>query len=329
MKTPKLLVIVAFVCLMAFLNVSIFAQTAQAEPKPGLQMVQFLRASLKAEGYKAKRDGDDLIIEDQVVLKEAFTVQDLEDWEDIQFLVGPEEPENSEDVSAEDVSAEDILQLKQCLDAADFLFTVSNGLCQIGPADFETFICRTRALFNRILASLECIATYVPQEPPSGPVVSVFVTQRRYQGNLGGLIGADAICQRRAAAAGLSGIWTAWLSDESTDAIERIPDGQYQLIDGTPVADDKTDLTSGALKAPINLTELGNTRTGFVWTATDPDGTGTDTGNNCNNWTDNSLEFNGDRGITDQRNDAWTYAGQGTEAQCNDRNRLYCFGGVE
>ena len=322
MKTRTLSVIVAFVCLMAFLNVSIFAQTAQAEPEPGLKMVQFLRAALKAEGYKAKRDGDDLIIEDQVVLKDAFTVQDLEDWEGIEFrLVEPEEPENSADVSAED-----ILQLKQCLDAADFLFGVSNGLCQIGPADFETFICRTRALFNRILASLECIATYVPQEPPSGPVVSVFVTGRRYRGNLRGLAGADRKCQRRAEAAGLSGTWTAWVSDSTENAIDRIPDGQYQLLNGTQVADDKAGLTGGLLNAAINLNEFGETQPGFVWTGTAPDGTGTL--NTCNNWTDNSSGYSGDRGVTSEINDGWTNL-EGATTVCSDRNRLYCFGVVE
>ena len=325
MKTRKLLVIVAFVCLMAFLNVSIFAQTAQAEPKPGLKMVQFLKASLKAEGYKAKRVGDELIIEDQVVLEDAFTVPDLEDWEYIEFsLVEPDEPENSEDVSAED-----ILQLKNCLDAADLLFTVSNGLCQVGVDDFETFICRTRALFNRILASLECIATYLPQEPPSGPVVSVFVTQRRYRGNLRGLAGADRKCQRRAEAADLSGTWTAWLSDSMENAIDRIPDGQYQLLDGTQVADDKADLTDGRLKAAINLDEFGNQVEWFAWTGTEPDGTGT--GNNCNDWTVNSSESGGDRGVTSVDNDQWTkLISDPAQAQCSERYHLYCFGeGVE
>jgi hypothetical protein len=57
-------------------------------------------------------------------------------------------------------------------------------------------------------------------------------------------------------AAGLSGIWTAWLSDENTDARDRIPDGQYQLLDETLVTNDKDDLTDGMLKATINLDEF-------------------------------------------------------------------------
>jgi hypothetical protein len=287
-------------------------------------MVQFLKAALKAEGFKAKRDGNDLIIEEQVVLKDAFTVQDLEDWEDIEVhLVEPLTEE-------EGPSQEDIIkfqQLRNCLDAADLLFTVSNGLCQIGVDDFGTFICRTRALFERILASLECIYTYVPQEPPSGPVVSVFVTGRRYEGNLRGLAGADRKCQRRAEAAGLSGTWTAWVSDSTVDAIDHIPDGQYQLLDGTQVADDKADLTDGRLKAAINLDEFGNQRADFVWTGTEPGGT--DTGNNCNGWRDNSSESAGHRGVTENIDNQWTQL-NADPAQCSERYRLYCFGeGVE
>jgi hypothetical protein len=183
------------------------------------------------------------------------------------------------------------------------------------------------ATFDRILSSLKCIALYVEQEPPSGPVVSVFVTGRRYRGNLRGLAGADRKCQRRAEAAGLSGTWTAWLSDGTENAIDRIPDGQYQLINGTQVADDKADLTDGFLNAAINLDEFGNQRTGFAWTGTQDDGTGT--GNNCNDWTDSSTESGGDRGATDVRNSEWTLL-NADPAQCSERYRLYCFGeGVE
>ena len=322
MKFRKLIVSVAIACLMAFLSVSNFPQTAQAEPKPGLKMVQFLKAALKAEGFKAKRDGGDLKIEDQVVLKDVFTFQDLEDWEGIEVrLVEPMNSENSEDVSAED-----ILQLKNCLDAADLIFNVSIELCELNVSDAGDFLCKIEATFERILSSLRCIALYVPQEPADGPVVSVFVTGRRYKGNLRGLAGADRKCQRRAEAAGLSGTWTAWVSDSTENAIDRIPDGQYQLLNGTQVADDKAGLTGGLLNAAINLNEFGETQPGFVWTGTAPDGTGTL--NTCNNWTDNSSGYSGDRGVTSEINDGWTNL-EGATTVCSDRNRLYCFGVVE
>src|SRR3989344_6490978 len=46
-----------------------------------------------------------------------------------------------------------------------------------------------------------------------------FVTSATYHGNLGGLAGGDAECQSLANAASLGGIWKAWLSDSSTNAI--------------------------------------------------------------------------------------------------------------
>ena len=87
----------------------------------------------------------------------------------------------------------------------------------------------------------------------------------------------------------------AWLStmDEpglggspGVDAIDRIPDGRYELLDGTVIADDKADLTDGFLKAPIGLNEFGSPWEANVWTGTQPDGT--DAGENCSNWTENS-----------------------------------------
>jgi hypothetical protein len=103
------------------------------------------------------------------------------------------------------------------------------------------------------------------------------------QGDLDGLAGADAICTQSAANAGLSGNWTAWLSDDTEDARDRIPAGIYQLLDGTVVANSLFDLTHGVLKAPINLDENGDPLGGFVWTGTQPDGTGTS--QNCIGWT--------------------------------------------
>src|SRR5215212_6677746 len=55
-----------------------------------------------------------------------------------------------------------------------------------------------------------------PQSPPcgAGGPCSVFLSSITYDGNLGGLSGADAKCQGLAAVAGLPGIYKAWLSDD-------------------------------------------------------------------------------------------------------------------
>jgi hypothetical protein len=52
-------------------------------------------------------------------------------------------------------------------------------------------------------------------------VTAVFVTSTTQTGNLGGLSGADQICNDRAVAAGLTGNYLAWLSTSSMDAIDR------------------------------------------------------------------------------------------------------------
>jgi hypothetical protein len=206
-------------------------------------------------------------------------------------------------------------------------FKVTKTLCELYVNDAGEFLCYTEATFDRILSSLKCIGLYVDQEPPTGDVVSVFVTSGAgFEGDLGGLAGADAICQERAAAAGLPGTdWTAWLSDSTENAIDRIPDGQYRLVDGTQVADDKADLTDGRLKAEIILTENGQERSASVWTGTGQNGNGTL--NNCNDWTVNSAESVGDVGFNGYTEDFWTLLPP--PAQCSEQYHLYCFGGVE
>src|SRR5687767_3552838 len=76
---------------------------------------------------------------------------------------------------------------------------------------------------------------------PSGPVASFFVTsQTSITGNLGGLSGADATCQRLASAVGHGGrTWRAYLSVERdpangnrpTNARDRIGTGPWYNVD--------------------------------------------------------------------------------------------------
>ena len=117
------------------------------------------------------------------------------------------------------------------------------------------------------------------QEVAAPGVVQVFRTSSTYQPDFGGLAGGDAICQERAEEVGLNGTWTAWLSDDNTDARGRIPDGRYELVNGTVIADNKADLTDGELKAAIILNQFGAPDEDDVWTGTQPDGT--HTASNC------------------------------------------------
>lgn len=110
----------------------------------------------------------------------------------------------------------------------------------------------------------------------------VFVTSTLHDGNLGGLAGADAVCNQRAAG-NLPGTYTAWLStaSDSVEAWERVydnPDG-YRRPDGLPVALQLVDVCAcssiDCLVNPIDQTETGdpaptNTNIGFAtaWTGT-------------------------------------------------------------
>ena len=343
MKTQKLLVIAAFVCLMAFLNVSTFAQTAQAQPDPGPVMIRFVAQSLRAQGYDVWRFRNSLKIENQIIVTLPYTLQDLENWPGVRVRLVPKANASAEDMaefgdrlfSQADGSAGDLGELKSCLGHADGIFNLNVPFCELHLSELGDFTCKIGAITELVVNDLKCLYDYLgleDQPPPSGPVVSVFVTSDMFRGNLGGLAGADAICQETAEAANLPGTdWTAWLSDSTGNAIDRIPDGQYRLVDGTQVADDKADLTDDTgPKVPINLDESGiPVADDFVWTGTEPDGTATtDPGNNCNNWTDGSSRFSGDRGNTVTDDDGWTKILDG-EALCNDPNYLYCFGGVE
>src|SRR5829696_1025127 len=93
----------------------------------------------------------------------------------------------------------------------------------------------------------------------AGGACRVFLSSIRYAGNLGGLSGADAKCQGLADAAGLPGSYQAWLSDSTSSPSSRfVPStGPYQLINGTTIAANFTDLVDGTLLAPIDVTETG------------------------------------------------------------------------
>ena len=75
-----------------------------------------------------------------------------------------------------------------------------------------------------------------------------------------GIAAGDAICQARAAAAGFANAsrFKAWLSDASTNAVDRITsNGPWVRPDGVLVAADKPTLVGGVLASSISVTETG------------------------------------------------------------------------
>jgi hypothetical protein len=152
----------------------------------------------------------------------------------------------------------------------------------------------------------------------------VFVTSQTFTGNLGGVSGADNICQSLADNAKLGGRWGVWLSTSSINAKERIVDEAYFLVNSTSrVSEDKSDLTDGSLISAISLSETQASIDGLVWTGTLENGTGS--GINCSNWTSSSSAISGQVGNSNESNSSWTSSEVNTANSCNNSYHLYCF----
>jgi hypothetical protein len=180
---------------------------------------------------------------------------------------------------------------------------------------------------------------------------TVFLTSSTYKGDLGGLEGADAICQDHANSASLAGTYMAWLSRTPIMYIPSSPRQRfsekflpYQLVDGTIVAGGFNYL--GGLQNSINIYENGETASGEmrVHTATGKDGeqayrfwekvgvyyvfsdeTIPSEDRNCNGWLDSTASFSNVFGWADTAGYlSWTQDGSQV-ASCDESLRLYCF----
>jgi hypothetical protein len=142
----------------------------------------------------------------------------------------------------------------------------------------------------------------------SGPPTTFFVTSANptQSGNLGGLAGADAICEKLASAVGAGGRnWRAYLSTQeapgtpAVNARDRIGKGPWVNAKGVMIAKDLAELHgTNNINQETALTEKGEqvpTRPGPVnWhdiiTGSRPDGTAMPPGKDatCSNWTASS-----------------------------------------
>lgn len=165
----------------------------------------------------------------------------------------------------------------------------------------------------------------------------VFVTSSLYDGNLGGLAGADAKCQISAESAGLGGIWKAWLSDDNISAGSRLihSSNPYQLLNGAMIAANWIDLTDEKLNFPINITEQGAqvARPYLTWTNTKSNGdiiypVAPGVFSSCKNWSSNTQNQSntGWIGSVSSRTNTWSsISSQGCEVPL----RLYCIEQIE
>jgi len=156
------------------------------------------------------------------------------------------------------------------------------------------------------------------------PAKRVFVTSDDYPTAYGGLAGADTLCQGAAVAAGLTGLWKAWLSDSTGSAAERLAHhaGPYQTIPGTTVADNWDMLTSGTLRAPIDRDEFGATRDRAVFTDTKADGTVHSASEHCADWSADGGSQSSYAGRSVAVDSTWTHS-PGAYA-CVYAFALYC-----
>ncbi len=154
----------------------------------------------------------------------------------------------------------------------------------------------------------------------------MFVTSTSYTGAIGGLVGADSICQARAIAGGLTGTYKAWLSSSSTSAISRLGNASgWVRRDGLPVFNTQADLTAGRVQYLPVLTESNlELADPFVTTATASNGqyTAISLGTACGDWTlsDTSRLSVGRPRVSDGQ---WTNANTVT---CASALPLFCFG---
>ncbi|MCB1581059.1 MAG: hypothetical protein H6859_10865 [Rhodospirillales bacterium] len=163
-------------------------------------------------------------------------------------------------------------------------------------------------------------------EVTTGPdAMLVFITSAAYTGaEVGGIGGADHKCQTLAEAAGRPGWYLPWLADESDLSApgSRFTQStlQYQLLNGTKVADNWTDLTDGSLDNYIDRDENGNlVSSKNVWSNLWSNGNRINT-TGCSYWS--STGPTGNNGQNSRVDSQWSYAGS---QSCTASNHLYCF----
>ena len=144
-----------------------------------------------------------------------------------------------------------------------------------------------------------------------GSYKRVFVVNNEFKGDMGGLAGADQICQDRAVANSYAGTFYAWLATDSSDDPEsRFTRASVEYRDpiGQVVAYDWASLTSGGLAKYFDMREDVLEDTGWdKWTNVAADGTAKYNGtNNCLGWTSSSNAQMGHVGRSNTSGESWT-----------------------
>ena len=159
-----------------------------------------------------------------------------------------------------------------------------------------------------------------------------FVLAKPMSAKFGGVAAADQMCAQEAAAAGLPGLYYAWLSEADAGPRDRFSRSTvpYTLPDGTTLADDWAGLVGAGPAAPIDMTAAGGKVAGKdddrVWTGTDRDGRASsynNASNFCSGWSRNSINDSVVVGLLRKRAKAgdWTL---GDLVPCTGDGWVYC-----
>lgn len=167
-----------------------------------------------------------------------------------------------------------------------------------------------------------------------------FMTSAVYTGDLGGLDGADVLCQEHAGAAGMVrwDMFRAWLSGDALGPLDRftaIPVRPILLPNGELIADSLNDLVLGGPGEGIRVDEFGAPLpSSLVWTNTGINGEPFSAVNDCSGWSSAMPGLSAVAGISHvphEPEDAWEqWQGERHWTEklgraCNLLARLYCF----
>jgi hypothetical protein len=170
----------------------------------------------------------------------------------------------------------------------------------------------------------------------------MFVSSAAYDGDLGGLTGADLKCQNLAQAAHLQGYagFRAWLSDGEVGPLDRLDfgPGAVVLLDGTRLAPSLAELISLGPDDGVRVTEQRTTMfDARVWTNTAVNGEVFSATDHCDHWTvaDKTDARCGYNAVPALPADLWTqwraakaWTSHSTW-KCSQVRHLYCIEAVE
>lgn len=190
---------------------------------------------------------------------------------------------------------------------------------------------------------------------PVGTVVTtsdkhvMFVSSARYDGDLGGIAGADSKCQSLAANAGMTGTWRSVLSIKNQGVNSRVfVSLPVKNTKGELIASTRQELWRGAISAAVMYDEIGNRpATGpdssdkntigdasdraialnLVWSGTTSSGDAESSDVSCKNWTSNGSAQKGSFGRFDVSGRDWIqrHTSFGGDAfRCNRKRHIYC-----